>query len=317
VVDDPHSQPVAAVLSANDTTAAGLPPAEAQQRLAEHGENEVVQMSDRTSLSILVAQFDSVLIWVLVAAAVLSVWAAHTIDAVLIVVIVVANGIFGFVQDYRAERSLEALRELTAPTSTVRRDGTTTEIDATELVPGDVVELESGDVVPADGRLLEETDLEVDEAALTGESVPVSKSPEPVAPDAPLAEHTSMVYKGTNVTRGRGVAVVSATGMDTEVGSIANELAATGETRTPLQRELDQLGRRLGLGVLVLAVLVVLLLLLRDTPTIQAGLTAVSLAVAAVPEGLPAVVKTPWSVDCRPSRRWAPSTWSVRTRRGR
>jgi Ca2+-transporting ATPase len=290
VATDPHSQPTDAVLSAHDTTADGLSPDEVQRRLAEHGRNEVVQVSERTPLSILVAQFDSVLIWVLVAAAVLSVWAGHAVDAVLIVVIVVANGLFGFVQDYRAERSLEALRELTAPTATVRRNGATTEIEATALVPGDVIELESGDVVPADGRLLEETNIEVDEAALTGESAPVSKSTEPVAPDAPLAEHTSMVYKGTNVTRGSGVAVVSATGMDTEVGAIARGLATTEATRTPLQEELDRLGRRLGLGVVVLAALVVPLLLLRETPLIQAGLTAVSLAVAAVPEGLPAVV---------------------------
>jgi Ca2+-transporting ATPase len=187
----------------------------------EHGENDVVQVSERTPLSIFVAQFDSVLIWVLVAAAALSLWAGHSIDAILIAVIVVANGVFGFVQDYRAEQSLEALRELTAPTATVRRDGTTAEIAATELVPGDVLELESGDVVPADARVLEETDLEVDEAALTGESVPVSKARDPVDPDTPLAEHSSMVYKGTNVTRGKGAAVVSSTGMDTEVGAIS------------------------------------------------------------------------------------------------
>jgi len=290
VVDNPHSESADSILSAHQTVEDGLTASEARTRLAEHGANEVVQVSERTPLDILVAQFDSVLIWVLVAAAVLSLWAGHTIDAVLIVVIVVANGIFGFAQDYRAERSLDALRELTAPTATVRRDGTTVDVDATELVPGDVLELESGNVVPADARLLEETDLEVDEAALTGESVPVSKSPDPVDPDAPLAEHSSMVYKGTNVTRGRGVAVVSATGMDTEVGAIARELGATEETQTPLQQELDRLGRRLGVGVFLLAALIVPLLVLRETPPIQAGLTAVSLAVAAVPEGLPAVV---------------------------
>jgi len=288
--DLPHSRSAEDVLADFDASAEGLTSGEVRQRLAEYGENEVVQASERTLLSIFLVQFNSVLIWVLLAAAVLSALAGHAIDAVLITVIVVVNGIFGFVQDYRAEQSLEALRELTAPTATVRRDGTTVEVAATELVPGDVIELESGDVVPADGRLLEDVDLEVDEAALTGESAPVSKSPEPVDPDTPLAERENMVFNSTNVTRGRGVAVVTATGMDTEVGSIARELAATEETRTPLQGELDELGRRLGIGVSVLAALVIPLLLMRDTPLVEAGLTAVSLAVAAIPEGLPAVV---------------------------
>jgi Ca2+-transporting ATPase len=290
VVEDPQSQSADSVLTAYETTDSGLSPEEARQRLDEYGKNEVTRASERTALGIFLVQFDSVLIWVLLAAAAVSVWAGYLIDAGLIAVIVVANGVFGFVQDYRAEQSLEALREMAAPTATVRRDGESVDIDATEVVPGDVFELESGDVVPADGRLLAETDLEVDEASLTGESEPVSKSPEPVDADTPLAEHTSMVYKGTNVSRGSGVAVASSTAMETEVGSIAAELAATEETQTPLQRELDALGRRLGLGVVVLAVLVVPLLLLRGTPLVQAGLTAVSLAVAAVPEGLPAVV---------------------------
>ena len=288
--ETPHSEPAEAVLAAHDTGPEGLSPEEARRRLVEHGANEVAEADERTPLSIFLAQFDSVLIWVLLAAAALSVWAGHTVDAVLIAVIVLANGVFGFVQDYRAEQSLEALRELTAPTATVRRGEDPVETDATELVPGDVLELASGDVVPADARLVTETDLEVDEAALTGESVPVSKAPEPVPADAPVAEHDSMVYKGTNVTRGNAVAVVTATGMDTEVGAIARELAATDETPTPLQGELDQLGRRLGLGVVVLAALVIPLLLLRGTAPVEAGLTAVSLAVAAVPEGLPAVV---------------------------
>ena len=288
--DQPHSRPAEAVLAAHRTDPTGLSAEEARQRLAEAGRNEVIQAGGRAPSAILIAQFDSVLIWVLLAAALLSAVAGHAVDAVLIAVIVVANGVFGFAQDYRAERSLEALRELTAPTAVVRRDGEPTEIDAAELVVGDVMELPSGAVVPADGRVIESVDLEVDEAALTGESAPVSKSSEPVDADTPLAERASMVFGGTSVTRGRGVAVVTATGMDSEVGSIAGELAGTEETETPLQAELDELGRRLGLGVTLLAALVVPLLVARDTPLVESGLTAVSLAVAAIPEGLPAVV---------------------------
>ncbi|ELZ24481.1 calcium-translocating P-type ATPase, PMCA-type [Haloterrigena salina JCM 13891] len=288
--EKPHERPADRVVASLESRVDGLIDEEARRRREEHGENDIVRGGGRSPVDIFVAQFDSALIWVLLAAAALSVWAGHTVDAVLIAIIVVANGIFGFVQDYRAERSLESLRELAAPTATVRRDGEARTIDATGLVPGDVVVLRGGDVVPADGRLLEATDLEVDEASLTGESVPVSKSSAPVASETPLAERASMVYKGTSVTRGKGLAVVTGTGMETEVGGIARELAATEETRTPMQDELDVLGRNLGLGVLVLSALVAPLLLLRGTPAIQAALTAVSLAVAAIPEGLPAVV---------------------------
>ncbi|WP_242493447.1 HAD-IC family P-type ATPase, partial [Haloarcula hispanica] len=211
-----HTQPTADVISGLDSESDGLSASEARTRRDRHGENEITQGSKRTPLDIAIAQFDSALIWVLVAAAILSVWAGHAVDAVLIAVIVVGNGLFGFVQDYRAEGTLESLRELTAPTATVRRDGQSVEVDATELVPGDVIELESGDVVPADGRLIDCLSLEVDEAALTGESTPVSKGTDPVDADAPLAEREPMVYKGTNVTRGSGAAVLTATGMDTE-----------------------------------------------------------------------------------------------------
>ena len=286
----PASRPASAVLDDQRSTTEGLSTTEAERRRSEYGPNEIARDGGRTPLGIFLAQFDSVLIWVLLVAAALSVWAGHAVDAVLIAVIVVANGVFGFVQDYRAEQSLESLRELTAPTARVRRDSETVEVEATELVPGDVVELAGGDVVPADGRLLETTGLEVDEAALTGESLPVEKSVEPVESETPLAERTSMVYKGTNVTRGSGVAVVTATGGKTEVGGIASQLAGAEETDTPLQAELDRLGRTLGVGVVVLAALVVPLLWLRGTALLQTGLTAVSLAVAAVPEGLPAVV---------------------------
>jgi len=290
MADPPHEQPWSRVLEDLESNPNGLTSDEVRRRREEYGANDIVEGGGRTPVDIFIAQFDSVLIWVLIVAAVLSVWAGHTVDAVLIGIIVVANGIFGFVQDYRAEQSLESLREMAAPTATVRRDGEVVEIDAQEIVPGDIVVLRGGDVVPADGRLLEVTDLQVDEAALTGESVPVSKSTAPVESDTPIAERTSVVYKGTNVTRGKGVAVITETGMETAVGAIARELATTEETETPLQTELDQLGRMLGGGVLVLSALVAPLLLLRGTDPVQAALTAVSLAVAAIPEGLPAVV---------------------------
>jgi len=290
VPPSPHDRPAGDVLDDQESSLSGLATSEAQHRRDVHGENEIASGGGRTPLDIFLTQFDSALIWVLLAAAGLSVWAGHTVDAVLIAVIVLANGVFGFVQDYRAEQSLDSLRELTAPTAMVRRDGETGEVNATELVPGDVVELGGGDVVPADGRVVEATGLEVDEAALTGESLPVAKSSDPVATDTALAERSSMVYKGTNVTRGSAVVVVTATGEDTEVGDIARQLASAEETDTPLQSELDRLGRTLGLGVVGLAALVVPLLWARGTPLLQTGLTAISLAVAAVPEGLPAVV---------------------------
>ncbi|MFB6161838.1 MAG: cation-translocating P-type ATPase [Halococcoides sp.] len=286
----PASRSVESVLDAEDTDRDGLTDEVAERRREEVGPNEIASGGGRSPIGILIAQFDSTLIWVLIAAAVLSAVANHLTDAVLIVVIVVANGLFGFVQDYRAEESLESLREMAAPSARVRRDGRTDERPATDLVPGDVIELQSGDVVPADARVMEATGLEVDEATLTGESVPVGKAPDPVTEDAPLADRTSMVHKGTSITRGSGVAVVTGTGMETAVGEIATELSRTEDTDTPLQVELDRLGRRLGLGVIGLAALVVPLLVIRGTELVETLLTAVSLAVAAVPEGLPAVV---------------------------
>jgi Ca2+-transporting ATPase len=290
VSEDPHSQPAEAVLDAETSRVEGLTAEEASSRLDVHGENELVQSGGRSTTDILFAQFDSVLIWVLLVAAGLSIWAGHAVDAILIAIIVVANGLFGFVQDYQAEQSLESLRSLAAPTATVRRDGEVASIEATQLVPGDVVVLTGGDVVPADGRVIEATDLEVDEASLTGESVPTSKTTEPVASDTPLADRSNMVYKSTNVTRGKGAVVITETGMETEVGGIADALATTADTQTPLQTELDRLGRLLGLGVLLLSAIVAPVLLVQGTEPVQAGLTAVSLAVAAIPEGLPAVV---------------------------
>ena len=285
-----HDRPVDAVFEDVDSDADGLATDEAERRFEEVGANEITSEGGRGALDILLTQFTSGLVLVLVGAAAVSVAVGHVVDAVLITVILLANGLFGFVQEYRAERSLEALRELSAPSVTVYRDETRREIDITEIVPGDVLVLEQGGAVPADARIVESASLQVDEASLTGESVPVEKTSEELGSDTPLAERENMVYRGTTVTRGRGEAVVVETGMATQMGTIATELAAAETRQTPLQRDLDRLGRRIGIGVLVLSAFVVPFLILGGTALLSAALTAISLAVAAIPEGLPAVV---------------------------
>jgi Ca2+-transporting ATPase len=287
---DWHTRSLEDIYDELNTTSSGLETETAVDRRADVGPNEISGESGRSPLQIFLAQFSSALIWVLIGAAVISFAVGHVVDAVLIGIILVLNGVFGFIQEYRAEQSLESLREMATPNVTVRREGEQRDIDATELVPGDIVLFQQGDVVPADARLVEVEDLEVDEATLTGESVPVRKTTGKVADETPLAERENMVYKGTNVTRGTAVAVVVATGMDTEVGEIATALVSAEDRQTPLQRDLDRLGRRLGLGVVALSTFIVLLLVAGGRGVVQAGLTAVSLAVAAVPEGLPAVV---------------------------
>jgi Ca2+-transporting ATPase len=285
-----HTETIESVYDELDTATEGLTDEQARERRAEWGPNEITTGHGRGPLRIFLAQFSSALIWVLLAAAAVSVAIGHLVDATLIAVILLANGVFGFVQEYRAEQSLDALRELTRPDATVRRAGDERVVDVTRLVPGDVVVLEQGDVVPADCRIVEESSLEVDEAALTGESVPVEKGTGVTPDGTPLAERSNVLYKGTSVTRGRTVAVVVETGMGTEMGEIATELLAAEQTQTPLQRDLDALGRRLGVGVLALSALIVPLLALRGRDLVQAALTAISLAIAAIPEGMPAVV---------------------------
>ncbi|WP_324761019.1 cation-translocating P-type ATPase [Haloarcula sp. GH36] len=285
-----HTRSLEEIYDELETNEAGLDRETADERRATFGRNEIIGDHGRGPVQILLAQFSSALIWVLLVAAALSFAIGHVVDAVLIAIILLLNGGFGFVQEYRAEQSLDALREMATPEVTVRRSGNSEEIDSTALVPGDIILVEQGDVVPADARLVEITDLEIDEAALTGESVPVTKTTTAATAEAPLAERQNMVYKGTNVTRGRAVAVVVEIGMETEVGEIATALISAEDSRTPLQRDLDRLGRRLGFAVVVLSALVVSLLLAGGRGLLQASLTAVSLAVAAVPEGLPAVV---------------------------
>ncbi|MGD8396655.1 MAG: cation-translocating P-type ATPase [Candidatus Eiseniibacteriota bacterium] len=270
----------------------GLDPDAVGDRRAIHGPNALVERRGRGPWSILAGQFRSVLVLVLIAAALVSgLVLEEWVDASVIGVIVVLNALVGFRQEYRAERSMEALERLAAPVVRVRRGGHLIEVESHRLVPGDIVLLEAGSMVPADCRLLETAALRVDESSLTGESVPVDKQTAALGdPGTPLGDRTCMTYMGTIVTYGRGVAVVCATGMQTELGAIADRLQTVEKEATPLQVELDRLGRLLLVAAVVLIAIVAAIGWLRGAPLQIVFLTAVSMAVAAIPEGLPAVV---------------------------
>jgi Ca2+-transporting ATPase len=269
----------------------GLSETEAVRRLAEHGPNELIERGMRSPWFILWEQLTATMVVILIAAVVVSAVLGDYKDAVAILAIVVLNAALGFTQEYRAERAVAALKKLAIPTVKARRGGRIQETSARELVPGDIVLLEAGNLVPADGRVLESANLRIQEAALTGESEPVEKDPRALlARDLPLGDRRNMAYMGTVVTYGRGLAVVTETGMDTELGGIATMIQTVRQEPTPLQRRLDQLGRKLAAVALAVVGVVFSLGLLRGEDARLMFLTAVSLAVAAVPEGLPAVV---------------------------
>ncbi|MBI2384710.1 MAG: cation-translocating P-type ATPase [Elusimicrobia bacterium] len=286
-----HRLPPEEALSALGSSAAGLSAAEAAARLAENGPNALASAPRRSAAAIFLAQFADVLVVVLLAAAVVSGVIGDLEDTVVIAVILVLNAAIGFFQEYRAENALAALKAMTAPTALARRDGELVTVAAADLVTGDVVALEAGAVVPADLRLLEAARLNVNESALTGESVPVEKSVAAVDKDIQaLGDRRNMAYAGTIVTGGRGTGVVAAVAMATEFGRVAGLLRDTEEVGTPLQKRLASFGRRLAGVVLGICALVFAAGVLRGEPVLQMLLTAVSLAVAAVPEALPAVV---------------------------
>ncbi|WP_276257711.1 cation-translocating P-type ATPase [Haloglomus litoreum] len=296
--EDWHAAPLDDLYGALDTDEAGLSATEAARRLERHGPNEIREGESVSPLALFVSQFQDVLIYLLVLAAALSLAVGllpgeepNYVDAGLILLILFANGVFGFVQDYRAEQAMARLREMATPDATVIRDGEKRRVPAREVVPGDVVVIEQGDAVPADARLLEATDLETKEAALTGESASTSKASDPLPAATPLAERANSLFMNTTAVRGRGRALVVETGMETEVGAIATQIQEAERDDTPFQQEVNELGRRIGLGVLGLIGLVVAVqFLFTETGPIAILLTAITLAVAAVPEGLPAVV---------------------------
>jgi Ca2+-transporting ATPase len=271
--------------------ARGLDGAEVAQRLAEYGANELIERDARGVWRIVWEQLSSTMVVILIVAALISAFLGDAQDTVVILAIVALNAALGISQEYRAERAMAALKQLAVPMVRVRRADHVHDISARDLVPGDIVLLEAGNRVPADGRVLHSASLRVQEAALTGESVPIDKITERLtAPDLPLGDRRNMVYMGTVVTYGRGQFVVTATGMRTELGGIAALLQTLEPEPTPLQRRLDQLGRTLAGAALAIVGVIFVLGLLRGEDLRVLFLTAVSMAVAAVPEGLPAVV---------------------------
>ena len=267
--------------------AQGLSRDEVARSLAEHGPNTLPEAARRPLWRVFARQFASPLIYILFVAAVIAFAMGHRGDAAVILIVVVINAVIGTFQEGRAERSMEALRRLSALKVRVRRGGLEQSIEARDLVPGDLVLLSAGDAVGADARLLEAAALEAAEAALTGESLPVAKHPEPLPEDASLADRRNMVYSGTHIAAGRGLAVVVATGLATEVGKIVRLTAGAPDPKTPLELRIAQFGRNLVGTALGVFALVVAVGLLRGLPFLEILMVAISQMVSMVPEGLP------------------------------
>ncbi|MBR6546282.1 MAG: cation-translocating P-type ATPase [Clostridia bacterium] len=300
-----HTQDAKDLLNALSSNAqSGLSEAEAAERLAKNGANRLREKKPKTVFQRFLEQFKDVMILILLAAAAVSFtvvcveknW-AELFEPLLIVVIVILNAVVGVYQEGKAERALSALKNMSAPHARVIRDGIERIVDAADLVVGDIIHLEAGDFVPADARLLTSVSLKSEESALTGESVPSEKDAlAMVASDAPIGDRTNMVFSGCSITYGTATAVVTATGMDTEMGRIANLLEGEGEGQTPLQRKLSELGRLLGVVAIAACAVIFVVGLANEIPPLEIFMTAVSLAVSAIPEGLPAIVTVVLSI---------------------
>ncbi|QRF23786.1 calcium-translocating P-type ATPase, SERCA-type [Alicyclobacillus sp. TC] len=286
-----HSLSVVDCMAELQSSQDGLSETEAAMRRQQFGANQLAEGNKVSLLTVFLNQFRDFMILVLLAATLISGLLGEYTDAITIIAIIILNGVLGFVQEVRAEKSLAALKELTAPVARVRRAGQVLSLPARDLVPGDMVLLADGDRVPADARIVTATHFAVEESALTGESLPVNKQPDlTVQGDAPLGDRRNMVYMGTMVTRGKAEILVTATGMQTEMGKIAHLMQQSEDTLTPLQKRLEELGKVLVWLALGLTVVVVLTGVLHGHPWVQMFLAGVSLAVAAIPEGLPAIV---------------------------
>ena len=286
-----HAIPPEEALKRLETGRDGLSAEEAAERLARHGPNRLTPPAGRSALWRFAAQFNNILILVLIAAAAVSALLGEIVDAVVIVGVVVINAAIGFIQEGKAEQALNAIRSMLSLNAAVVRDGRRMTIPAEDLVPGDLVHLASGDRVPADLRLITARNLQIEESALTGESVPVQKSVEPVAADAALGDRSSSAWSGTLVTMGQGTGLVVGTGDATEIGRISTMIAGVETLATPLLAQMAVFGRWLTGAILVLAAFAFAVgVWLRGLPMTEMFMAAVGIAVAAIPEGLPAVM---------------------------
>ena len=282
----------------------GLNEAQLEQAREKYGKNVLREQKKPSLLMRFLAQFKDTMIIILIIAAIISFFVAaqsgetrEFLEPALILAIVILNAIMGMMQESKAEKAMEALKSMSAPHARVLRNGREAVIDASDLVPGDIILVEAGDFVPADARLIESASLKSEESALTGESVPVEKDAQAsVAEDAPLGDRVNMLYSGCSVTYGRGRAIVTGTGMDTEMGRIAGLLEGADDTQTPLQHKLARMGKLLGIVALAACAVIFVIGLLNNIPVLEIFMTSVSLAVSAIPEGLPAIVTVVLSI---------------------
>ncbi|MBR5127347.1 MAG: cation-translocating P-type ATPase [Roseburia sp.] len=294
-----HSEPIEHILKTlNSDVTFGLSSTQAKYALQKYGKNTLKECRKKSNFERFIEQFKDVMILILITAAIVSFVIAciernpkEFFEPILILLIVILNAIMGVIQESKAEKALDALKNLSAPSARVLRDGTETVLDASQLVPGDIIHLEAGDFVPADARLLKSVSLKSEESALTGESVPSEKIAGLITdPNAPLGDRSNMIFSGCSITYGTATAIVTATGMNTEMGKIANLLDSEIETQTPLQKKLSQLGKLLGAVALAACGVIFVVGLSNGIPALEIFMTAVSLAVSAIPEGLPAIV---------------------------
>lgn len=285
----PHAIESEAVLTALQSDAAnGLTSTEAQKRL-KNGANKIEAKKDKSIWLIFLSQFKSPIVWLLVFAAGLSFYFGELLDGIAILIVILINALIGFYMEYQAERSMNALKKLSAVPAKVQRNGKLEEINAEEIVPGDIVYIEAGDMIPADGRIFKASQVQIDESALTGESLPVEKQTDKINADTTLAERANMLYKGTYSTKGNGYMVVTTTGMDTELGSIARMVQSADQAATPLEKKLENFSKKLIWITVALVVIIFVAGLLNGQKFLEMLETSIALAVAAIPEGLPIV----------------------------